>query len=128
MQATLKFKVDLFGANVTTIFTDEDDVGLSKLLKKLYKLHGESHLEDIGAFDGACFCPDDDIYQYYVIFRIQALSHRLIAHENEHLKNYILEKFGCTIKSGDEELPPSLAELIAGKTYNFIEKKKLKLH
>jgi len=127
MRTTLSFKVDAFGANISVIFTDEGYDKLVSILKKLYKKHSESYGDDTDHFDGACFSPDDDIYQYYVLFGTHYLTHGLIAHEAEHLKNYIFERFGYTIKSGSEELPSTLSELIATKIYGFVQKKSIKV-
>lgn len=126
MKTTLKFKVELFDVQVHVIFTDNTNIKEGSILKNLYKKHNEAHKED-REFYGACFSPDDDIYTYYIIYNTNFLTHRLIAHEAEHLKNYIFERFNYTIKSGDEEIPPSLCESIIGKIYDFINKKKIKV-
>ena len=128
MKATLKFKVDAFGANIVVIFTNETDANTRAILKKLYKTHGEVHPEDDNVdFEATCFSPDDDVYTFYIIFNTNYLSHRLIAHETEHLKNYIFERFNYTIKSGEEELPAILSELLVGKIYDFVKKKGYKI-
>lgn len=126
MIKTLNFKVDVFGASVKVVFSNESEKERIKRLKKVEKQHGEEH-NDSSDYNGACFSPDDNIYQYYMFFNIPELTHGLIAHECEHLKNYILERFAYNIKSGDEEVPPNLSELIHTKIYTFIHDKGLKV-
>lgn len=127
MTKTFNFKVDAFDCSVKVIFTDEDDKKMVDRVKKIEKSHGEIHEDDNSSYHGACFSPDDNIYQYYLIFSTKALTHKLIAHECEHLKNYIFERFNYTIKSGDEELPATLTELIVGKIYDFAHKKEIRI-
>lgn len=127
MKTTLKFKVDVFDANVTVVFTDVDGAALTKMIKKVEKSHNEVYPDENDECDGACFSPDDNIYVYYLFFSIPCLSHGLIAHEVEHLKNYIFERFNYSIKSGDEELPAQLVELIIKKIYEFMKKRGIKV-
>lgn len=127
MKYTLKFKIDIYGAEVDVIFTDADQAGLKRLMKKLYGLFGEEHEED-GAFAGCVFCPDIDPYKYFMVFSIESLSPGLIAHEVEHLKNNILHSFEYKMSTPDDEIPANLVELITDRIYDFIKKKRLKIH
>lgn len=126
MKSTFKFKVDIYGAYVSVIFTDTDQKGLKNLLKSLYKKFDENHEED-GAYDGCVFCPDADPYQYFVIFNTNVLSHGLISHEIEHLKNNMLDSFDYKMNTPDDELPANLTELIISKIYSYIKKKGMKV-
>lgn len=128
MRTTSNFKIDVFGVNVTLIFTDDSDEKNLSIFKKLYKEYNESHPETENVeYEGAVFSPNINIYQYYLVFSTKYLTHGLIAHELEHLKNLIFENFGYVIRSGQEELPSTMAELLANKVYGIINKKGFKV-
>lgn len=116
MRKTKTFNLDIYNCKIVMIITDDTIEEEHKLRQKYEGTNGDD--EDT---DG--FCLNFSNATYHIIFKHEAISHNLIAHECLHLTKAITEDRHIE----DEESQAWLMGYVCSLIYEALDKEKIKI-
>jgi len=112
------FKIDMFGAviYIYLLDTNENMVAQANRIIKRYK----EKLIDFPCH-GLTFAPDLKGGTYYLFLSCESLDVNTIAHENDHIRNYILDYYVIDEQNDSNEISANMAGYINEKVFKFIK-------